>query len=126
MLRREVAIRRIKSECRCLCTVSLLLTSVLLSVMPLASQTHQQNTGERRVITRVEPEYPESLKRLYVGGVVRVEVVIAPNGVVKSTKLLGGSPYLGQSSMKAIKQWRYTEAATTETRIESLEFDSHR
>ena len=47
------------------------------------------------------------MKRLYIGGVVRVEVLVAANGVVKSTKLLGGSPILGQSSMKAIKQWKY-------------------
>jgi TonB family protein len=100
--------------------------SVLLSVMPLAAQTRNQNTAERKVITRVEPDYPESLKRLYVGGVVRVEVVIAPNGRVKSTKLLGGSPYLGQSCMKAIKQWRYAQAATDETLIVSLDFDPYR
>jgi TonB family protein len=58
--------------------------------------------------------------------VVRVKVLIAPNGIVKSTKLLGGSPYLGQASMKAIKQWRYAPAASDETLTVNLEFDSHR
>jgi len=66
------------------------------------------------------------LKRLYIGGVVRVEVVIAPNGVVKSTKLLGGSPILGQSTMKAIKKWRYAPAASEEVLTVKLEFDPHR
>jgi TonB family protein len=78
------------------------------------------------VITRVEPEYPETLKRLYIGGVVRVEVVIAPTGVVKSTKLLGGSPILGQSTMKAIRQWKYAPAASSETLTVKVEFDPHR
>jgi TonB family protein len=55
-----------------------------------------------------------------------VEVEVEPNGVVKSTKLLGGSPILGQSTMKAIKQWRYAPAASDETLIVKFEFDPHR
>ena len=57
---------------------------------------------------------------------MRVEVEIEPSGVVKSTKLLGGSPILGQSTMKAIKQWRYAPAASEETLTVKIEFDSHR
>jgi TonB family protein len=95
--------------------------------MPLsAAQSADQNSPERKMITRIEPEYPDALKRLYIGGVVRVEVVVAPNGVVKSTKLLGGSPILGQSTMKAIKQWRYAPAASEEVLTVRLEFDPHR
>jgi TonB family protein len=93
----------------------------------LAAQTYEQNSAdERRVMTRVEPDYPEALKRLYIGGVVRVEVVIAPNGVVRSTKLLGGSPILGQSSMKAIKQWKYAPAPAQQVMTVKVEFDPHR
>ena len=78
------------------------------------------------MISRVEPEYPDALKKLYIGGVVRVEVQVAPNGTVKSTKLLGGSPILGQSTMKAVKQWKYAPAAAEETLTVKLEFDPHR
>jgi TonB family protein len=78
------------------------------------------------MITRVEPDYPEALKRLYIGGIVRVEVLVGPSGVVQSAKLLGGSPMLGQSAMKAIRQWRYAPAASSETLTVTLEFDSHR
>jgi TonB family protein len=93
----------------------------------LAAQTYEQNSAdERKVMTRVEPDYPEALKRLYIGGVVRVEVVIAPNGVVRSTKLLGGSPILGQSSMKAIKQWKYAPAPAQQVMTVKVEFDPHR
>jgi len=103
-----------------------LVMSVLLSPSPTKAQSYDQSSSERKVITRVEPEYPETLKRLYIGGVVRVEVLVAPNGVVKSTKLLGGSPILGQSTMKALKQWRYAPAATAEVLTVKLEFDPHR
>lgn len=103
-----------------------LVMSVLLSPSPTKAQSYDQSSSERKVITRVEPEYPETLKRLYIGGVVRVEVLVAPNGVVKSTKLLGGSPILGQSTMKALKQWRYAPAAAEEVLTVKLEFDPHR
>jgi protein TonB len=102
------------------------LMALLLSVMPLASQTRNQSAVERKVITRVEPDYPETLKRLYVGGVVRVEVVVTPNGAVESTKLLGGNPILGQSAMKAVKRWRYVPASSREILAVKFEFDPHR
>jgi TonB family protein len=105
----------------------LLMMSVLFNSLPLAAaQSNDQSSSDRKLISRVEPEYPDALKRLYIGGVVRVEVLVAPNGAVKSTKLLGGSPILGQSTMKAIKQWRYAPAASEETLTVRLEFDPHR
>ena len=126
MLKSEVGSRRVKSGCRLLLTLSQVLISVVFSAMPLVAQTQDQSVKERKLITRLEPEYPETLKRLYIGGVVRVEVLVDPSGVVKSTKLLGGSPILGQSTMKAIKHWRYAPAASNETLTVKVEFDSHR
>jgi TonB family protein len=128
MLKSEVESLRVSSRRRCLVTLSQLVIIVFLSVVASVAQVQIQepSSKERKLITRVEPEYPETLKRLYIGGVVRVEVEVEPSGVVKSTKLLGGSPILGQSTMKAIKQWRYVPAASEETLIVKIEFDSHR
>jgi TonB family protein len=114
------------SHCRFVLALGLFVASLLFSAMPSAAQSTEQSSSERRIITRVEPEYPDALKRLYIGGVVRLEVEVAPSGVVKSTKLLGGSPILGQSSMKAVKQWRYAPAAADEVLTVKLEFDPHR
>ena len=98
----------------------------LFRAAPAAAQTYEQVGGERKVVSRAEAEYPDALKRLYIGGVVRVEVVVTPNGSVKTMKLLGGNPILGQSTMKAIKQWRYAPAAAEETLTVKVEFDPHR
>ena len=126
MLKREVVNGRTHNERRLLAGFILLLMSVPLSSLPSLAQSYDQNSSDRKLITRVEPEYPDALKRLYIGGVVRVEVLVAPNGIVKSTKLLGGSPILGQSTMKALKHWRYAPAAAEETLTVKLEFDPHR
>src|SRR5215467_3409849 len=47
---------------------------------PLRSQTESAGATDRKLISRVEPKYPPTLERLYIGGVVRLEVDIAPNG----------------------------------------------
>ena len=124
MVKREVVNRLSAVQCRLLIAFILLTTSMFFCSLPLAAQS--SDSSDRKVLTRVEPEYPDALKRLYIGGVVRLEVVVAPNGTVKSTKLLGGSPILGQSTMKAVKQWKYAPAAADETLTVKLEFDPHR
>jgi len=126
MLKGKIAIWRRLGGCTPLFTVGVPLMAALLNAMPLTSQTRDQSSAERKVITRVEPDYPETLKRLYIGGVVRVEVVVTPNGAVESTKLLGGNPILGQSAMKAIKHWKYASTGSKEVLAVKLEFDPHR
>ena len=102
----------------------LLMSSLFIGVIGIAPTAAQ--VSDRRVITRVEPDYPDALKKLYIGGVVRVEVQVAPNGSVKNVKLLGGNPILGQSTMKAVKSWKYVPAAGDETLTVKLEFDPHK
>ena len=104
-----------------------LLVLLVPSLSRLATtETNDQGTSDRKIVTRVEPEYPETLKRLYVGGVVRMEIVVDTNGKVASAQLLGGNPILGQSAMKAVKQWKYVPAAAKEKFVVRLEFDPHR
>ena len=84
------------------------------------------NANDRKLVTRIEPQYPATLERLYIGGVVRLKVVVAPNGTVQSTELIGGNPILGQSAISAVKQWKYAPGNTETTAVVRLEFDPHR
>jgi protein TonB len=106
--------------------VRVALLATFVGAIFAVAQVQETSSTERKLITRVEPDYPETLKRLYIGGVVRVEVEVEPNGTVKSAKLLGGSPILGQSTMKAIKKWKYAPAGAAETVTVKVEFDAHR
>jgi len=126
MSNRALASSRVSTECRLLFLAGAFACAALICIRPVAAQTHDQTTIERKVVTRVEPEYPETLKRLYIGGVVKVEAVVLPNGTVESTQLIGGSPVLGQSAMKAIKQWKYTPTGSKEKLVVQMEFDPHR
>src|SRR3954465_661451 len=66
----------------------------------------------RKVLKQVAPVYSEIARRANITGTVKVEVTIAPNGVVKSTKLVGGSPLLADSALEAVKSWKYEPAAS--------------
>jgi TonB family protein len=93
--------------------------------VPLFSQS-EEAAPERKVITRVEPKYPPTLERMYIGGVVRLQVDISANGTVESAQLLGGNPILGQAAITAVKQWKYAAGNRKTQQVERLEFDPHR
>ncbi|HWZ82139.1 MAG TPA: energy transducer TonB [Terriglobales bacterium] len=112
---------------RFLLSLAVMLTvALLVNPRALPAQTIDQIGAERKLVARVEPEYPEALKRLYIGGVVKVEAVVTASGAVESTQLIGGSPILGQSAMKAIKQWKFSPAGSKEKLVVQMAFDPHR
>jgi TonB family protein len=76
----------------------------------------------RKVTARTVPSYPELAKRMHLKGKVKVEVVIAPEGSVKSAKVVGGSPVFEKSAIEAVKQWRFEPAAKETQALILLEF----
>jgi len=118
------AVRRLKKVGFVVPVGALLMSSLFVAVVGV-QHCRAQESG-RKVISRVEPDYPDQLKKLYIGGVVRVEVQVAPNGTIRNVKLLGGNPILGQSTMKAVKMWKYAPASADETLTVKWEFDPHR
>jgi TonB family protein len=87
------------------------------------AQTGTTDEGKRKVKTRISPIYPDLAKRMNVTGKVKIEVVIAPDGHVKSTRVVGGHPLLVQSCQDAVKEWKFTPAGEESTQI--VEFDFH-
>jgi TonB family protein len=84
------------------------------------------NHGERKLIRRVEPNYPETLKRLGIGGTVRLQVTISAKGNVENVELLGGNPILGESAINAVKQWVYAAGHSRSVVEINVPFDSQR
>lgn len=77
----------------------------------------------RKVKSKVSPVYPELARRMSISGVVKVQVVVAPNGSVKSTKVVGGHPLLVNAATDAIKKWRFEAASEETTGIVEFKFD---
>ena len=86
-----------------------------------ASTPAQETT--RKVLKRVEAQYPSILKKRGIGGVVRLRVVVKADGTVRETEVLGGSAILADSAQKAVKQWVFTPGVAESSLEVSVVFD---
>jgi TonB family protein len=77
----------------------------------------------RVVLTRVEPEYPETLRLLHIGGSVRLAVTISAKGSVENIQILGGNPILAEAATEAVKKWIFTPGRSLTTNEISIPFD---
>lgn len=81
--------------------------------------------ADRKLLTRIEPEYPQTLKQLHIGGTVRLALTISPKGAVERVAILGGNPILAEAATKAAKQWIYAPASSRTTIEVSVPFEAH-
>jgi TonB family protein len=84
--------------------------------------TDSRTIAARTLVRQVQPEYPETLRRLGIGGTVRLRVTISSDGTVKEVELLGGNPVLAESAIAAVKQWVYSPGQTRTTMEVSIPF----
>ena len=101
-----------------------------ISVCAQGQETHSapgsQTHVERKLIYKVDPYYPTDLKRLFIGGVVRLKIVVSAKGTVETITPLGGNPAFVENSVAAVKKWKYAPADnSTELQI-NLDFDPRR
>src|SRR5580704_6439462 len=82
--------------------------------------------SQRRLISQVAPEYPDTLKRLNIGGTVRLRLTIGPKGNVEGVEVLGGNPILGDSAVAAVRQWVYSASHSRTIEDVSIPFGSDR
>jgi TonB family protein len=103
--------------------------TALVLVFSVSAAGPQAESGEksaRKLVTQVEPDYPPDLKRAAIGGVVRLDIVVAPGGKVDNVIVTGGNPILAESATRAVKQWKYAPATTTTNIKINVRFDPHR
>src|SRR5450432_2281375 len=98
--------------------------AVLFTVSVAAAQTASTDEGKRKIKTRVNPAYPDLARRMSVAGKVKIEVVITPDGHVRSTRIVGGHPLLVQACQDAVKEWKFSPASEENTQIVEFEFRS--
>ena len=94
-------------------TVALSAASVSFSPVRALAQDASADVkdhGGRKVKTSVKPTYPDVARQLHITGTVRLEATVAPDGKVRDTRVLGGSPLLAQEATNAVKKWKYEDA----------------
>jgi TonB family protein len=97
---------------------------IFLGVSAFA-QSGTTDESKRKVKTKTAPLYPELAKRMNVSGKVKIEVVITPDGHVKSTRVVGGHPLLVQACQDAVKEWKFVPAAEESTQVVEFEFHAN-
>ncbi len=95
---------------------------VLLAGASAFSQSGSTDETKRKVKSKTTPSYPELARRMNVSGKVKIEVVIAPDGRVKSSRVVGGHPLLVQTCQDALKEWKFVPASEETTQIVEFEF----
>ncbi len=76
----------------------------------------------RKVKIKVSPAYPEIARKMGLSGTVKLELVVAPNGNVKETKVIGGHPILVTAALDAVKKWRFEPASVESTGTVEFKF----
>lgn len=86
--------------------------------------TEDAQTGSRKIKNRAKPEYPPVARRMNITGAVKIEVLIAPSGKVKRTRVLGGHPLLAVEAEKAALECEFEAGPKETTQIIEFKFGS--
>jgi TonB family protein len=100
-------------------TAVTLLHTVLLALL-IAFSVPAHAAGDRTIVSRVPPAYPELAKRMKISGMVKVEATVDADGKVTSVKTLSGNRMLSPAAEDAVKRWKFESgqgAGTTEVDV---------
>jgi len=94
--------------------------AIVLLACPASAHSQE---ATRKVLKRVQAQYPSILKKRGIGGTVRLRVTVKADGTVRDTEVLGGSAILADSAQKAVKQWVFAPGDAESTVEVSVVFD---
>jgi TonB family protein len=84
----------------------------IISRTPITSAGPQhvriaQSLGEKLLISKVQPNYPEPARSRRIQGAVVLRATIGADGVVRNLEVVSGHPMLTTAAINAVKQWIY-------------------
>ena len=99
-----------------------ILQTIVLTVALVGAAIAQP--ADRQLVREQLPEYPSLLKKMGIGGTVKLSAIVAADGTVKKTKIDGGNPMLGEIACGAVKKWKYAPASQPSNEIVEMTFDA--
>lgn len=91
-------------------------------LVPGAVPGQEAAPADRKVVVKVQPQYPGLARTMKIQGSVRADVVVEPSGKVKSVNVKGGHPLLAQSAQDALREWKWEPAAHETHQTVELKF----
>lgn len=101
-----------------------LLLLILLTETGCVPCALSQVEANRKAVKTVKPEYPALADKMHITGVVKVAVIISPDGKVKSTRVVGGHPLLIPAATDAAKLWQFEPASKETSQVIEFKFDA--
>lgn len=66
-----------------------------------------ENVVPGKLISKIQPEYPEVARKLRIQGMVALNVIVHKDGTVTVQNVGAGHPLLAPAAVAAVQQWRY-------------------
>lgn len=85
----------------------LVFLAIALAMTSSVSMAQDNSAGMRKVVKRIDPQYPGIARSMRLAGNVKIEAVVSPSGIVKSVEIKGGNPLFAESAKNAILQWTW-------------------
>lgn len=76
----------------------------------------------RKIVERVEPEYPAIARKMQIRGVVKLKLKVAANGTVTQVEYVGGHPLLAESAVAAVRKWKFETGPANSTEQIEVKF----
>lgn len=103
--------------------LAVLTLAVTVSTEHLEAQQAQSEEIVRRAKSKVQPAYPVLARKMNLAGTVKIEVLVSPNGTVKSARVVGGHPVLANAALDAAKKWRFEPASIESSGVIDFKFE---
>jgi TonB family protein len=109
------------------CTGRALISASIFFVLVSGAWCQQQQTdSNRRVVVKVDPEYPHLARTMNITGVVKLEALVASNGSVKLLHVKGGHPVLAEAAAAAVNRWKWERTQQETTESVQIQFNPER
>jgi TonB family protein len=73
----------------------------------------QADARSLRLVKQTQPDYPAIARLAHVGGEVKLQVTIGPDGHVTSSKILSGPEMLAEAAKDCVQEWIYDPIVDT-------------
>lgn len=99
------------------------LVVVVAASAAVTNSARAQSSEEKRPVKHlVTPIVPDLARKLNLSGTVRIEIIIAPDGSVRRTRVLGGHPLLALEAERAAQKSTFEPAAKETTEVIDFKF----
>jgi TonB family protein len=99
-------------------------TLLLAALCLTPTHARAQEAGKRRLLERVAAPYPALARTMALAGIVKLEVLVAPDGSAKTIDIKGGHPVLAQSAVNAVHRWKWEPAAHESREVVEVKFSA--